>query len=93
VKAGTYPSLTTDYRTVGWFNFVVASKNLPDDLVYAIVKAFYANHDRLVKAIPAARDSVVGNLDRNTFIPYHPGAVRYYREIGVKIPAALAGTQ
>ena len=59
--------------------------------MYAIVKAFYANHDRMVKAIPAARDSVVGNLNRNTFIPYHPGAVRYYREIGIKIPAVLAG--
>jgi hypothetical protein len=27
---------------------------------------------------------------RNAFIPYHPGAVCYYREIGVDLPAALA---
>ncbi len=44
----------------------------------------------MVKAIPTARDSVGANLDRNTFIPYHPGAVRYYREIGIRIPAVLA---
>ena len=91
VPAGSYASLKSDYKTIGLYNFGVAGKDLPDDLVYAIVKAFYANHDRMVKAIPAARDSVVGNLDRNTFIPYHPGAVRYYREIGIKIPAVLAG--
>ena len=90
VPAGTYRSLTADYPTVGWFSFVVASKDLPDDLVYAIVKAFYANHEHMVAAQAAARESVVANLKRNTFIPYHPGAVRYYREIGVEIPDALA---
>ena len=93
VPPGTYASLKTEYKTVGLFNFGVASKDLPDDLVYAVVKAFYANHDRLVKATPAARESVAANLNRNTFIPYHPGAVRYYREIGIKIPAALAVAQ
>ena len=93
VPAGSYPSLTADYKTIGLFNFGIASKDLPDDLVYAIVKAFYANHDRLVEANPAARESVVENLDRNTFIPYHPGAIRYYREIGVELPAALVSAR
>jgi uncharacterized protein len=93
VPAGSYPSLKADYKTIGLYNFAVASKDLPDDLVYAIVKAFYANHDRMVRASPPARESVVANLKRNTFIPYHPGAVRYYREIGAEIPAALAAAQ
>jgi hypothetical protein len=92
VPAGTYPSLKADYKTVGLFNFAVAGKDLPDDLVYAIVKAFYANHDRMVKVHPAARESVVANLGRNEFLPYHPGAVRYYREIGAPLPTSLAGT-
>jgi len=89
VPAGTYPSLKSDYATVGLYNFAVASKDLPDDLVYSILKAFYANHDRMVKAYAQATESVVENVKRNEFIPYHPGAVRYYREIGVEIPAAL----
>ena len=93
VPAGTYPSLKADYKTIGLYNFGVASKDLPDDLVYSIVKAFYANHDRMVQASPSARESVVENLKRNEWLPYHPGAVRYYREIGVDIPAALAAAQ
>jgi putative tryptophan/tyrosine transport system substrate-binding protein len=92
VPAGSYPSLKADYKTIGLYNFGVASKDLPDDLVYAIVKAFYANHDRTVKAVPSAREGVVENLKRNTLIPYHPGAVRYYREIGIDIPANLVPT-
>ena len=89
VPGGTYPSLAIEYKTVGLFNFAVASTDHPDDLVYAIVKAFYADHDRMVAIHPAARESVVDNLKRNEFLPYHPGAVRYYREIGVDLPAAL----
>lgn len=90
VPAGSFPSLKADYRTVGMFNFVVASKSLPDDLIYAITKAFYTNHDRLVRAFPAARESVAANVGRDEFLPFHPGAVRYYREIGVAIPDALS---
>jgi TRAP transporter TAXI family solute receptor len=89
VPAGTYPLLKSDYATVGLYNFAVVSKDLPDDLVYAILKAFYANHDRLVEAQASARESVIENLQRNEFLPYHPGALRYYREIGVEIPASL----
>jgi TRAP-type uncharacterized transport system substrate-binding protein len=42
---------------------------------------------------PLRGESVVENSDRNTFIPYHPGAVRYYREIGVELAADLVSTR
>jgi uncharacterized protein len=93
VPAGAYPSLNSDYKTIGLFNFTVARKDLPADLAYSVVKAFYANHDQLVEATSAARESVAANVDRDTFIPYHPGALRYYREIGVELPAAVAAPQ
>jgi uncharacterized protein len=89
IPAGAYPWLAADYKTIGLYNFGIVSKELANDLAYAIVKAFYANHDRMVQPTSAARESVTENLSRNTFIPYHPGAVRYYREIGVELPADL----
>jgi TRAP-type uncharacterized transport system substrate-binding protein len=58
-----------------------------------VLGTFYSNHDRLVEANPAARETVVENSDRNAFIPYHPGAVRYYREIGVELPADLVSAR
>jgi TRAP-type uncharacterized transport system substrate-binding protein len=58
-----------------------------------VLGTFYSNHDRLVEANPAARESVVENLDRNTLIPYHPDAVRDYREIGVALPASLVSAR
>jgi uncharacterized protein len=82
-----YSSLAEDYPTVGLFNFVVAHKDLPEDLVYRAVKAVYDNHERLVRAHSAGRETIPANVSRDTFLPLHPGAVRYYREIGVALPA------
>jgi uncharacterized protein len=91
IPSGAYPSLTADYHTVGVFNFVVAHKDLPDDLVYRIVKAAYDRHAQLVHGHPAAKETLPANIKRDTFLPIHPGAVRYYREVGIDIPAVLAG--
>lgn len=92
IAAGTYRSLGTDYDTTGMFNFVVARAGLPDDLVYRLVKAAFANQPRLVKATLAAGETIPQNAAKDTFLPFHPGAVRYYREVGISIPDALAAT-
>ena len=86
VPAGTYASLARDYQTMGLFNFAVAHKDLPDDLVYKIVKAAFDNRDELVKAQSSAKETVPANISRDTVLPLHPGAERYYREIGIPIP-------
>jgi uncharacterized protein len=81
VPAGSYPSLARNYPTVGLYNFAVAHADLQEDLVYRIVKATFANQERLMEAHPAAAATVPANVTRNTFLPLHPGAIRYYREV------------
>ena len=92
IAAGTYRSLDMDYVTIGVYNFAIGQADLPDDLVYQLVKAVFENQPRLLKANSAASDTLPRNVDKNTFLPFHPGAVRYYREIGVKIPDLLVPT-
>ena len=92
MPAGTYPSQKQAYNTIGYYNFAVARKDLPDDLIYAIVKAFFANRARMIKASSSARESVADNAKLITVVPYHPGAARYYREIGVELPKGIAST-
>ena len=89
VEAGTYASLDRDYQTIGLFNFAVAHKDVPDDLVYRIVKTVFQNRDELVKAQSSAKETMPANIGRNTTLPLHPGAARYYREIGIAVPAGL----
>jgi hypothetical protein len=43
------------------------------------------------KAHSAAGETSATNMSRDTFVPVHPRALRYYREIGVDVPAILAG--
>lgn len=88
VPAGTYRSLTRDYHTIGLYNFAIAHESLPDDLVYRIVKAVFENRDELVKAHTAAKETIPANMERN-MLPMHPGALRYYREIGVSPPSNM----
>ena len=92
ITAGTYSSLHKDYQTVGLYNFAIGRADLPDDLVYQLVKAVFENEPRLVKAASAASETLPQNVVKNTFMPFHPGAVRYYREIGISIPDSLVPT-
>jgi len=87
VPAQTYPTQERDYATIGLYNFAVAHKDLPDDLVYKIVKTVFDNREELVKAQSSAKETVPANIGRDEVLPLHPGAVRYYREIGIPIPA------
>ncbi len=78
VPAGSYPSLTRHYQTVGLYNFAVARSSLPDDLVTAIAEAVFSGNDELMQASHAAAETVPANFTRNTLLPFHPGAMRWY---------------
>jgi TRAP transporter TAXI family solute receptor len=91
IAVGTYRSLTKDYPTIGLYNFAVAHKDLSEDLVYRVIKAVFDNHADLVKAHPLAKETVPENIDRNMLLPLHPGALRYYRERGITVPATALG--
>jgi TRAP transporter TAXI family solute receptor len=79
VPAGTYTSLTRPYQTVGLYNFAVAHRALPDDLVYAITEAVFSNNDELMQSHHAAADTIPSNFTRNTILTFHGGAARWYQ--------------
>lgn len=89
IPKGTYKSLNEDHRTVGVYNFFIAHKDLPADVAYDITKTVLENNADLVKGHAAAKETVLANWDKNTFLPFHPGAVKYYAEKGIKLPDAL----
>lgn len=91
IGAGTYPSLTVDNKSVSMWNFAIASADLPDDFVYAIVDTVMKNNAKMVEIHKAAVETIPENFDKNTFLPWHPGAVRWFEENGFDIPDDLAG--
>lgn len=83
IPAGTYPNQKEDIHTFTLVGPMVVNKDVPEEIVYEIVKIVHQNQDQLVKNVHKvfARwkfDPSVGNL-----CPLHPGAERYYREIGL----------
>jgi len=90
IAKGTYKQQTDDEKTVGLFNFAIANKDMSDDLAYTITRTILENNAAMVRAHPAAKEMIAANAMRNSFLPFHPGAVRYYKEKGIKLdPGAL----
>jgi hypothetical protein len=90
IPKSTYRQQAADEKTIGLYNFALAHKDMADDTAYLITKTVLENNARLVKGHPAARETIAANATRNAFLPFHPGAVRYYKEKGIKLdPATL----
>jgi uncharacterized protein len=88
VPAGTYAGQA---RLVcpGMFNFAICRQALPDGLVYAVTEAALAAAPALVRRFPVAAETVARNIGEDRFLPFHPGAARYYRRQGFTVPDRL----
>jgi uncharacterized protein len=89
LPAGMYTGVDTETPTVGVPNVLVVSAETPDDLVYEVTKAMFENIEELRAVHPAANETTVEFTMGATPVPLHPGAIRYYEEIGATIPDAL----
>ncbi len=89
IPKGTYKQQTEDHKTVGLYNFAIANKDVADDLVYAVVKAVLENNPQMIKGHAAAKETLLVNWNRNGFLPFHPGAIRYFKEKGIDVPKHL----
>lgn len=83
IPANSYKGQDKDIPTISQTHVFFGHKDLPDDLVYAMTKLAFESKDRLVASHPifSSLDPAMGPKDLP--IPLHPGAERYYREIGV----------
>jgi TRAP transporter TAXI family solute receptor len=86
---GTYRKQAAPLDIVGMFNFAIVHKSVPADLVYEITKSVLGQNARLKAAISAASETLTANWNKNTFLPFHPGAARYLRENGQTVPDNL----
>jgi uncharacterized protein len=91
IPGGLYEGFPDPQATVALWNFAVAHADLPESLAYEITKLVMENNDRMKSIHATASETVTANVDKNTFLPYHPGAVRYFEEKGIAIPDELKG--
>ena len=89
IPSGTYAGHDYDQGTVALWNFAIAHKDMPESLAYEITKLALENNDRMVQIHATAAETLAENWDKNSFMPFHPGAVRYFEEKGITIPDTL----
>lgn len=83
IPANTYNGQTADVPTMTIGNFLVTRKEVPDDVVYKMTKAMYTHLDALIAAHSAAKAIDPAKALRGMPLPVHPGAEKYYKEVGL----------
>ncbi|MHB8907326.1 MAG: TAXI family TRAP transporter solute-binding subunit [Syntrophales bacterium] len=82
VKAGTYPKQNKDVDVIGYATHIVASCDLPEEMVYKMTKAMAAN----VSDMAASNKSISGLTPKimaeDIGVPLHKGALKFYKEAG-----------
>jgi len=88
IPATLYPMLKSqvDIETIEVNATLLTSANVSEDVVYAFTKTVFENLDALTKYNPE-----LNGLRNNKFLegltaPIHPGALKYYQEVGLLIP-------
>ena len=89
IAAGTYPGQDKDIMTIAQPNFLAVRADVDEDAVYQITKTIYENLpflNSIHKATTAmSLDSALAGLP----MPLHPGALKYYQEVGIEVPQNL----
>ena len=83
VPKGTYPFMDKDYPTVRMWVSLLAGAHVADEVVYKYTKAIAEAEDRVQKIGGSMKPFKAAAMATNPAnLPYHPGALRYYKEKG-----------
>ena len=89
IKAGTYPGQDKDINTIAQPNFLGVNASVDENHVYLLTKTMYENLPFLQAIHPATKVMALENAMAGLPVPLHPGAAKYYKEMGMTIPSHL----
>ncbi|MFD2178114.1 TAXI family TRAP transporter solute-binding subunit [Veronia pacifica] len=89
IPANTYPGQTKTVKTIAQPNFLAARYDISDEDVYMLTKTIYDNLPFLNGIHKATKAMALEKAIAGLPVPLHPGAARFYEEMGLTIPAHL----
>src|SRR5688500_7223769 len=87
IPKDVYKGMEADNKQATVMNLLVANQNMDEKTAYNIVKAVFEHRDELIRVHKEAENFKLENQKTAAAggIPWHPGALRYYKEKGVKV--------
>ncbi len=82
IAKGVYRFQETDILTFGTYTHLIVRADLSDDLVYGITKTLATNIPALAAVVKDVKDLTLAEMALDVSVPYHPGALKYYKEAG-----------
>lgn len=83
IPGGTYTGVDEDTQVLGTRNNLVCARSVDDEVVYNVVKSIIEHQDNLPDVHPQASQFNKENAVKGALIDIHPGALKYYKEIGL----------
>jgi TRAP transporter TAXI family solute receptor len=80
VPKDVYPDLDADVGVVSIPTSLVVHADLDENLVYEITKTLFEHRDELIAIHPEAKNLTLETAVKESPAPFHPGAIRYYKE-------------
>lgn len=87
IPKDTYKGVDADVPTVAETHALVAHERMEEPLAYQITKVLLEHTPELVQVHSAARELTLKGAVLGSAVPFHPGAIRYFREKGIAVPA------
>jgi uncharacterized protein len=93
IPARTYPGQVNDSDVVSWqtLMMVAVNKDMSEDVAYRMTKAYFDSLPSLKAGNAAFAVLDAADAFNGLVTPLHPGALKYYREVGRAVPARVAG--
>ena len=83
IPKGLYGVVDRDLPSAGFLQQLIVDAGLSDELVYRITKLWWERIKEIHEIAPGLNQADVKMAMEHAAIPFHPGAVRYYKEVGV----------
>lgn len=89
IPAGSYPGQAEAIPTAEYANLMVVDESADEEAIYTFVRTVFENLERVHAIHPAAQAIAPENALAGLSVPLHPGAIRWFEEAGLDIPAYL----
>ena len=84
VPPAAYPGVTSPVSVVGVANVLVVNRSMPEQLAYDITRVLFEKQPELAGIHPEARKLSLDTATKGSPTDFHPGALRYYAERGIR---------